>query len=211
MFAKKESDIYSSCHTILAEAMARPEICEELQHALDLIQKSALEANPGNTVHVEMVMGLARELVEGKSMTTTEARAARGGTQYRLEKLLEALLMGRLLKNASDLPVSLTRSMGFLLGAQAAEICSKGIAAKKIDVPSPASLSRARLKADILLMRLRAWDRIQSSRQSKDVLSIFHCSLLPNTMILTIYIYNRFYMVTYYILHIYIYIISRLF
>ena len=71
--------------------------------------------------------------------------------------------MLRMLKNASDhLPKAVTQSIGFLLGPQAAELCCAGMAKGTIDIPSTPTLSRARLKADVLLMRLRSWAALAS-------------------------------------------------
>ena len=92
-----------------------------------------------------------------------ESRAG-GGMRYKLEKLIEGLFIGRLLKNASDLPKVMTQSIGFLLGPQAAELCCAGMTKGHMEVPSAPTLSR--LKADVLLMRLRSWAALASLRIS---------------------------------------------
>ena len=124
--------------------------------ALVTIRESAMAANSGNEVYVDMVLGVVERLCQGASMASTEARSSGGGIQFKLDKLIEALLMGRLLKNQSDLPQAFVRSVGFLLGPQTAESLRAGIASRKVEIPSASSLSRARLKADCLLMRLRS-------------------------------------------------------
>ena len=133
----------------------------DVEDALKKIAEAALDANPGNQAHVDMVMAVVGQLCEGTSMRSTEARAG-GGMWYKLEKLIEGLFIGRLLKNASDLPKAMTQSIDFLLGPQAAELCCAGMAKGTIDIPSTPTLSRARLKADVLLMRLRSWAALAS-------------------------------------------------
>eukprot|EP00438_Fugacium_kawagutii_P002852 Skav236157 [mRNA] locus=scaffold4035:22823:23167:+ [translate_table: standard] len=114
--------------------MAAPVLSEAVEHALVTTNGEAAAANPENQAHVDMVMAVVRQLCEGNSMSSREARASGGGMQYKLNKLIEGLL-GRLLKSASDLPTALVRSIGFLLGPQAAELCRAGIAQGKIDIP----------------------------------------------------------------------------
>ena len=138
-----------------------------LEEALCTIRNAALAANGANQVHVDMVMAAVEELCVGRSMGSTEKRKS-GGVQYKLEKLLEAFFLGRLMKNAGELPQAIWRAFSFLLGPHAAEICRQGLLQRKIDVPSAASLSRARLKIDVLLMRLRIWACI----------SVFRCHVM---------------------------------
>ena len=105
--------------------MAQP---EELQRALTTIRTAAMAANPGNKAHVDMVMAAAGEMCKGPTMSSTQVRKSGGGFQYRLGMLLEGLLLARLLKDASDLPAAMVRSINFLLGPSTAEVCRKAIA-----------------------------------------------------------------------------------
>ena len=104
--------------------MAQP---EELQRALTTLRTAAMAANPGNKAHVDMVMAAAGEMCKGATMSSTQVRKSGGGVQYRLEMLLEGLLLARLLKDASDLPAAMVPSINFLLGPSTVEVCRKAI------------------------------------------------------------------------------------
>lgn len=75
-----------------------------------------------------------------------------------LQKLLDSLLVGRLLRSQDSLSEVLVRSVGAIYGAGEAEQTRAMIEAKEIQVPAPTQLSHARLKLDLLLMNLRRED-----------------------------------------------------
>lgn len=72
-----------------------------------------------------------------------------------LEKLLEALLLSRLIRSADTLPDVLTRSIGIVCGHEEATELQRKLKAKEIQVPQKTQLSHARLKLDLLLMEMK--------------------------------------------------------
>ena len=85
------------------------------------------------------------------------------------------VLMGRLLKTTASPPKTLVQAMGYVLGPKAAEACQEELTKNKIQVPSPATLSRTRLKADVLLMRLRR----QSFCEKRCIFVMLSCDASP--------------------------------
>ena len=71
-----------------------------------------------------------------------------GGWQYKFSSLLQALLLGRLVRSAETLPEVLVRSIAFVLGPGVSEMLSADLRNQVLKVPSIATLSRARLKAE---------------------------------------------------------------
>ena len=69
-----------------------------------------------------------------------------GGWQYKFSSLLQALLLGRLVRSAETLPEVLVRSIAFVLGPGVSEMLSADLRNQVLKVPSIATLSRARLK-----------------------------------------------------------------
>ena len=68
--------------------------------------------------------------------------------QYKFSALLEALLLARLVCNAGELAEIMRRSVNFLFGIDIAKFIWKQIQDKQIRIPSPATMSRTRLKLD---------------------------------------------------------------
>lgn len=68
---------------------------------------------------------------------------------------MEALLLARLIKNTSELPDVLVRSLEFVMGPKIAELLRHELQHSLLRVPSPSTLSRTRLKLDVLAMLLR--------------------------------------------------------
>lgn len=116
---------------------------------------AALTADPANQPHIDMMMMSLQEMCGGGLSLRVQENRAGGGICYKLSKLIEGLFAARLLKSTASLPEAMTRSIQYLLGPKAAEVCSKALEDGSVVVPSAATLSRARLKADVLLMRLR--------------------------------------------------------
>ena len=79
-------------------------------------------------------------------------RAQQTRTRYHFTCLLEALLTARLISNSSDLPEVFARSVHYLFGPEIAEQVQRELQSGEIKVPSEATLSRARLKLDVLSM-----------------------------------------------------------
>ncbi len=90
-------------------------------------------------------------------MLATEATdvKSRGGFRYSLVSLIEALLIGRLIRSASNLPEVLVRCISFVLGSEVAEQVKLAIAEKQLKIPSATALTRARQKFDVFLMLWR--------------------------------------------------------
>ena len=72
-----------------------------------------------------------------------------------LHKLLEALLLSRLLRSMEDLPQVLFRSVASVYGPEEAKDLRARVEGKDFAVPAPTQISHARLKLDVLLMQLR--------------------------------------------------------
>lgn len=72
-----------------------------------------------------------------------------------LHKLLEALLLSRLLRSMEDLPQVLFRSVASVYGPEEAAELRARVEGKDFPVPAPTQISHARLKLDVLLMQLR--------------------------------------------------------
>ena len=92
-------------------------------------------------------------------------RAQKTGQQYSFGCLIEALLASRLVKNAKDLPEIFVRSVQYVFGSDIAQHLQKQLADKNIRVPSESTLSRARLRLDVLSMLTRR-DSFQASKTS---------------------------------------------
>lgn len=75
-------------------------------------------------------------------------RQSKGGWQYRFQSLLEALLLARLIQCVGELPTVLVRSLGFCIGSATADVFYTDLQKNLVHVPSPSSLSRARLKME---------------------------------------------------------------
>ena len=114
--------------------------------------------------------GLALEAVEAASSRaglpqrrpqqppqTVEPRIGQGGApfKYKVEALLKGLQFAQLLRNASTLPQALTAALEY----KSPRTCEGG--QEGVATPSAATLSRARLVADMLLclQRQEAWAR----------------------------------------------------
>ena len=83
-------------------------------------------------------------------------------TKYDLEYLLQSLLLTKMLRDQKSLPKVLVRSVALLLGHEAATALQKSLESKTLQVPSAPTLSRARLKADVLMML--AYQRLRKER-----------------------------------------------
>ena len=90
----------------------------------------------------------------------------RRNEQLSLGRLLESLLLARLLRSALSLPEVLYRAVAFILGAEEAMKLKERMAQKTYAVPSDTQLSHARFKLDCLLMHCRRshWAEFQRSQ-----------------------------------------------
>ena len=75
---------------------------------------------------------------------------------------MEALLVSRLIKNSKELPQVLLRCVHYVFGADLSDHVARQLADKTMRVPSESTLSRARLKLDVLSMMARQ-ERFRSS------------------------------------------------
>ena len=84
-----------------------------------------------------------------------DGRLRRGGWRFKFSALLEGLLLTRMLANDGHLPDVLVRAVHYALGPGAAASLQADIAGRRLHVPSPSTLSRGRLKFDVLSMLVR--------------------------------------------------------
>lgn len=82
-----------------------------------------------------------------------------------LQKLLESLLLTRLLRSAESLPEVLVRSIASVYGSDEAASLKQQLRSKEVAAPNPTQLSHARLKLDMLLMSVRREQLASSSDQ----------------------------------------------
>ena len=83
-------------------------------------------------------------------------RVGSGGQKpWRLTSLLEALLLTRLLKNACQLPAMLVRAVAFILGHSEAHRLKEAIDQRQISLPSKSTLSKTRIRLDLVYMWAR--------------------------------------------------------
>lgn len=105
----------------------------------------------------------ANLVINVKSKGMKMGRGGKSGQTYRLIALVEALLVSRLLRNSSYLCDVLIRSVHFCFGAPAAQSVKNSIASGAVNVPSSATLCRARVKLDLILMAWRQKQWVASS------------------------------------------------
>ena len=96
-----------------------------------------------------------------------------------MAKLLEALLLSRLIRSALTLPEVLYRSIAFLLGPEEAVRLRGLMTDKTIAVPSATQLSHARLKMDCLLMETRRTQWVSNQQAGSRVFVILSSDASP--------------------------------
>ena len=77
---------------------------------------------------------------------------ARGGFEYQVSALLSALLYSRQLRSSNGFVRSIVQAMNYVAGAEAAQAV-QDVFNGSVAAPSAATLSRARLYADLILMQ----------------------------------------------------------
>lgn len=82
-------------------------------------------------------------------------RRRTGGWRFKFAALLEGLLLTRMLANDRHLRDVLVRAVHYVLGPGAAASVQADIAGRRLHVPSASTLSRGRLKFDVLSMFVR--------------------------------------------------------
>ena len=84
-----------------------------------------------------------------------------------LHKLIDCLLVGRLLRSTESLQEVVVRSVAIALGSDEASAVNDRIKQRTMQIPAATQLSHARLRLDLLLMQLRKseWRRLQQSSE----------------------------------------------
>ena len=137
--------------------------------ALDVLRTASIQFTDNEVVGraMEAHLNEIQNLLTGNRRHRAQLDARR----FKFVALLEALFASRLVSNTKDLPEVFYRAVHFLYGADLSNLVQRQLSDGTLRVPSEASLSRARLKMDVLAMLCRREDGQRDAQRHFTMLS----------------------------------------